>query len=294
MQLKLISRKILPLIPSASGIELYANKRYIIGDDSAWLFILDRDLNVLKKVALLKKEKLSDEPIAKKHKPDLEAMTFAKINGEDILFIFGSGSKSKKRDKLIVVFPERQHAVKRFSLEEFYNTLRKDEIGENHKLNIEAAAANNTTLYLFHRGNISGKNLVFSFSLNDFADYVLTENNSIPAYTVSSCILPLLNGIASGFSGASMLDEKHILFSASVEDTENEIDDGAVLGSYIGILNPETKELNCKLLQQGTEPLSIKIESVCVIQTQEKIHTLLAVTDSDGGDSELLEIVLAE
>ncbi len=294
MQLKLINRKTLKGIPSASGIELYANKRYIIGDDSSWLFILDRDLNVLEKVALLKKEKLSDEPIEKKHKPDFEAMTFAKINGEDILFIFGSGSKPKKRDKLIVVFPERQHAVKRFGLEYLYNTLRENEIGEEHKLNIEAAAANNTKLYLFHRGNISGKNLVFSFSLNDFADYVLTENNSIPAYTVSSCILPSINGIASGFSGTSLLNEKHILFSASVEDTENEIDDGMVLGSFIGILNPETKELNYKLLQQGAEIHAIKIESVCVLQTQEKIHTLLAVTDSDGGASELLEIELAE
>ena len=120
MQLKLLSRKTLPGIPSASGIELYAYKRYIIGDDSAWLFILDTDLNVLEKVALLKKEKLSDEPIAKKHKPDFEAMTFAKITGEDILFIFGSGSKPKKRDKLILVFPERQHNVKRFSLEDLY------------------------------------------------------------------------------------------------------------------------------------------------------------------------------
>ena len=162
------------------------------------------------------------------------------------------------------------------------------------KLNIEAAAASNSTLYLFHRGNISGKNLVFSFPLNDFADYVLTESDCIPAYTVSSCILPSINGIASGFSGASMLDEKHILFSASVEDTENEIDDGMVLGSFIGILNPETNELSCELLKEGTEPVSIKIESVCVLQTQEKIHTLLAVTDSDGGASELLEIELAE
>ncbi len=294
MQLKFIKRKTLKGIPSASGIELYANKRYIIGDDSAWLFILDRDLNVLEKVALLKNEKLSDEPIEKKHKPDFEAMTFAKINGEDMLFIFGSGSKSKKRDKLIVVFPERQHNVKRFSLEDLYKTLRENEIGENHKLNIEAAAASNSTLYLFHRGNISGKNLVFSFPLNDFADYVLTESDCIPAYTVSSCILPSINGIASGFSGASLLDEKHILFSASVEDTENEIDDGMVLGSFIGILNPETNELSCELLKEGTEPLSIKIESVCILQTLDKLHTLYAVSDSDGGASELLEIELAE
>ncbi len=294
MQLKLINRKTLKDIPSASGIELYANKRYIIGDDSAWLFILDTNFNVLEKVALLKKEKLSDDPIEKKHKPDFEAMTFAKINGEDILFIFGSGSKPKKRDKLIVIFPERQHAVKRFSLEYLYNTLRENEIGEEHKLNIEAAATNNTTLYLFHRGNISGKNLVFSFSLNDFADYVLTESDCIPAYTVSSCILPSINVIASGFSGASLLDEKHILFSASVEDTENEIDDGMVLGSFIGILNPETNELSCELLKVGTEPLSIKIESVCILQTLDKLHTLYAVTDSDGGASELLEIELTE
>ena len=294
MQLKLLNRKILPNIPSASGIELYNNKLYIIGDDSSWLYILDKNLNQIERIALLKKEKLSDQPIEKNKKPDFEAMTFAKVKGEDILFVFGSGSKPKKRDKLIIVFPEKQHAVIRFSLENLYNTLRKKEIEEEYKLNIEAAAANSNNLYLFQRGNVSGRNLLFSFPLSDFADYVLNDEAKIPNYTVSSFILPEINSIRSGFSGASMLDDKKILFSTSVEDTKNEIDDGAVLGSFIGILNPQTKEMDSKPIQEGTDPLPLKIESVCVIQTQEKIHTLYAVTDSDGGDSELLEIELTE
>ena len=221
-------------------------------------------------------------------------MTFAKFQGEDILFIFGSGSKPKKRDKLIIVFPEREHSVLSFSLEEFYNVLREKEIPAGNKLNIEAAAANSQTLYLFHRGNISGKNLVFSIPLIDFTDYVLNEKKDIPLYSISSYILPSVNKIISGFSGASMLDKTHILFSASVEDTENEMDDGAVLGSFIGILNPETKNINCELLKEGIKILSLKVESICLIKSKDKTHILYAITDSDGGASELLELELTE
>ena len=88
MTLKLLSRQILLNIPSASGIEIYNHNYYIIGDDSAWLFILDNTLNLVEKIPLLKKEKLSETAIEKKKKPDFEAMTFARADNEEVLFIF--------------------------------------------------------------------------------------------------------------------------------------------------------------------------------------------------------------
>jgi hypothetical protein len=294
MQLKLLSRKVLQDIPSASGIELFNNRYYIIGDDSSWLHILDQNFNALENIALLKKEKLSNTAIEKKHKPDFESMTFANIEGEEVLFIFGSGSKPKKRDKLVAIFPAKQHKAQRFSLEELYNVLRKNTIGKNHKLNIEAAAADNEKLYLFHRGNISGRNTVFAFPLSSFAAYVLNDNAELPSYTVAEYALPVLDTIASGFSGASMLDKNRILFSASVENTANEIDDGSVLGSYIGILDLKSKAMKCELLQEEQTTLPLKIESVCLKHSNGNIHTLLAVTDSDGGASELLKLELSE
>lgn len=274
-------------------MELYKDKIYIIGDDAGWLFILDKSYKLLEKIPLLKKKKLSNKPIPKKHKPDLEAMTFIKYGGENILLIFGSGSKPKKREKLFMVYPERKHAVKQYNLEELYVDLVGKKI-KTSTLNIEAAAANKSSIYLFHRGNISKKNIVFEYSLKEFVGFILKEKKKAPVSTYRVCRLPLINSVPAGFSGASVLDDKRLLFSASVEDTENEIDDGEVLGSFIGILNPETKELSCAALKKGAKPMELKIESVCLLKSHDNKHTLLAVTDSDGGDSELLELELTE
>jgi hypothetical protein len=293
MQLKLLSRTILNGIPSASGIEIYKNKIYIIGDDAGWLFILDKCYKLLEKIPLLKKKKLSNKPIPKKHKPDLEAMTFVKYKGENILLIFGSGSKPTKREKLFMVYPERKHAVEQYSLEELYVDLVGKKI-KTATLNIEAAAANTSSIYLMHRGNVSKKNIIFEYSLKEFMNFILKEKKKAPLSAFRVCRLPQINAIPAGFSGASMLDEKRILFSASVEDSENEIDDGEILGSYIGIHNTETKELNCAALKKGPKPMELKIESVCLLQSQDNKHTVLAVTDSDGGDSELLVLELSE
>lgn len=293
MQLKLLNRTILNGIPSASGIEIYKNKIYIIGDDAGWLFILDKNYELLEKIPLLKKKKLSNKPIPKKHKPDLEAMTFIKYGGENILLIFGSGSKPTKREKLFMVYPERKHKVEQYSLADLYVDLVGKKI-QTSTLNIEAAAANTSSVYLMHRGNISKKNIVFEYSLKEFIGFILKEKKKAPQSAFRVCRLPQINAIPAGFSGASMLDDKRILFSASVEDTANEIDDGEVLGSFIGIHNTETKELKCVALKKGPKPMELKIESVCLLQSQDNKHTLLAVTDSDGGDSELLVLELTE
>ncbi len=293
MQLKLLSRKILKGIPSASGIELYKNKIYIIGDDAGWLLILDKNYKLLEKIPLLKKKKLSNKPIPKKHKPDLEAMTFIKYGGENSLLIFGSGSKPTKREKLFMVYPERKHLVKQYSLTDLYVDLVGKKI-QTSSLNIEAAAANTSSIFLFHRGNISKKNIIFEYSIKEFIGFILKEKKKAPKSVFRVCRLPQINTIPAGFSGASMLDDKRILFSASVEDTENEIDDGEILGSFIGIQNTENKGLMYAALKKGPKPMELKIESVCLLQSHDNKHTLLAVTDSDGGDSEILVLELSE
>lgn len=291
----LISKKLLlEEIPSASGVEVFGEAIYIIGDDSSWLFRLDQNYKIKERVPLLPKQELSDRAIAKAHKPDFEAMTFARIRNEKTLLIFGSGSKPMMRDALVMVFPESGHRVESFNLSKLYGSLRKDHIAEGRELNIEAATADENCLYLFHRGNILGNNLMFSFALKEFCDYVFGLQEEIPICEARSFELPKVAGIVSGFSGASMLDQTRIVFSSSVEDTKNEIDDGAVLGSFIGILDLKTGQIESRLLQEKDSPLLSKVESVALGKVSRGIYSLLAVTDSDGGHSELLEIELKE
>ncbi|HEX6848604.1 MAG TPA: hypothetical protein VF144_16580, partial [Chitinophagaceae bacterium] len=77
--------------PSASAIEYYDGKLYIMGDDAVNLLILDTSLNILDSITVV------DYPakrIPKDIKPDFEAATLI----ADGLLLFGSGSLSPYRN----------------------------------------------------------------------------------------------------------------------------------------------------------------------------------------------------
>lgn len=295
MNLKILSRKKLKNIPSASGIEIYENKIYIVGDNSGWLFVLDRKFNMLEKIPLLKKKKLKTSTIAKKKKPDFEAMTLVKMKGEPLLLIFGSGSIRKKRDKLIMVFPLRNNEVRQFSLTRMYDIIyeRKQ---KGDVLNIEAAVATKKNIYLFKRRTRKTENLFFEFDMEQFLEYILQKNRSflVNYFSGRFNLHCSIKKIQAGISGACMIDENKMIFTASVEDTENPIDDGKILGSFIGIHNFNTLKNTSVPFREGNKYLKIKVESCCMIKSKNKTHRLLVVTDSDGGDSEILELELSE
>src|SRR5262245_31418769 len=98
MQAEIISRTLLPEIPSASGIELVDDRIYIIGDDSPFLFILNKNLKVLEKIKLYNVIIDTRGKIPKAHKADLESLTKVAYNGTSSLLIIGSGSVRETRD----------------------------------------------------------------------------------------------------------------------------------------------------------------------------------------------------
>lgn len=294
MQLKLISRKILKNIHSASGIELYKNRIYIVGDDAGWLYVLDKKYNELEKIPLLKRRKLKNATIPKKKKPDFEAMTFVKYGGENILLIFGSGSKRIKRDKLFAVYPDRGNEVNEYSLTRFYDFIN-DRKRRGSELNIEGVAATADDIYFLKRRTAKTRNMYHCFNLEQMMDYLFKKRRKRPDnWWIGRFDLPAIKGIEAGISGATMISENKILFTASVEDTENAIDDGDILGSFVGIRDFKADTINALVLKKGNRTLKLKMESVCILPTKGKTHHLLAVTDSDGGNSELLELELKE
>src|SRR5207302_793709 len=70
---------------------------YLVGDDSPYLYCLDHDWNLLRKVPLFASEHTGDR-IPKEQKPDLEAMSVVYLDDKPHLLIFGSGSRSPQRD----------------------------------------------------------------------------------------------------------------------------------------------------------------------------------------------------
>lgn len=290
MKLNIIDRLMLEQIPSASGIEHLNDHFWIIGDNSPWLFELTEQFIVVNRYKIFSTDSLENNVIPKKRKHDFEAMTAMVWEGDSALFIFGSGSKSPDRNngKLIQLGSKLKET--NFDLTELYGWIREEAKLEEEDLNIEAAAVLGKKLYLFNRG----KNKLLVMDQKDFIRYLKGEKQQlkIKSFTID---LPNIEGTESGFSGATA-DELHnrLIFTASVENTSNWIDDGAVLGSFIGMIDVDKLHNHymplCEQITQNNENLLVKVESITIRTSTQEILNCLLVTDSDGGKSELIEI----
>jgi hypothetical protein len=285
MQFDLLVRTPVPNLHSLSGIEILDGDIYVIGDDSPSLIKLDDDFNVLEKFALVP-ELVSLEKIPKKDKPDLEAMCTVNLGENELLFIFGSGSKSPQRDVLFIFNPQQPSVITKKSLEEFYAHLKKSFHLSDTDLNIEAAVYFDQEFFLFNRGN----NVIYQFSIVDLYTY-FEKPQQIPNFRSYQLKLPSINNHLARFTGATVHEEK-IIFTASIENTTNWIDDGPVLGSFIGTIPVSALNDNyqpeCILIAENGTILPIKVESIAIINSSENELEIFLVTDTDGGVSEII------
>jgi hypothetical protein len=285
----LVQKRItLDKIPSASGIEYLNDKFFVIGDNSPWLFELDADFQLERQYEIFSTEDLENNVIPKPKKHDYEAMTAIKWSGDSALFLFGSGSKSPERNSGLLIRFDMQFNLVNYDLTNLYKQIKEKAKLKDEELNLEAAALLNETVYLFNRG----ENKLISFKQGDLEEFVTGIKSSIKI-KVTTIELPEINGVKAGFSGATA-DPKNnrLVFTASVENTDNWIDDGAVLGSFIGIieiekLHPHYKPKSC-LISDKENTLELKVESIELLSNENK--EFKCVVDSDGGNSELLQL----
>jgi hypothetical protein len=292
MRARIVERQLLDRLPSCSALERVDDCYFVVGDDSADLIRLDLQWELAGVTSLFDRDGSRGERIAKASKPDLEAMCCVGWMGKRELLCFGSGSKSPARDvcfRVDVTNPRSPQNVRAVSLTTLYDALRADpRVVGARTLNLEAAAAGRDTILLFQRGNISGINAVLEFRAKDFLEYL--ENPSIhpPAPRIETYPLPELQNRRAGFSAASASGDG-ILFAASVEDTDNEIDDGPTLGSFVGYIESGELLWICTV-EQGDSVSPVKIEGISVVEARDNCLRLFALTDSDDGVSERLEI----
>lgn len=288
MNFKITEYKELTGIASASGVEATKKGILVIGDNSPFLYGLNSQMEMEEKILLFPGSQKPDSLFEKLVKPDLEALTIADETGQ-LLYAFGSGSKSPERDILIEIDLLDPGKIKEYSLTEFYRDLRSLATLSPESLNIEAAVIFKDDLLLFNRG----ENLILKYSLSAFKKY-LDGQGPIPKPQIFKIILPKIKGIPAGFSGAAFNGgNETIIFTATVEDTQNWIDDGEVLGSFLGVipLQELTDQFRPGCVAIGTQErhLPIKVESVTVLPPYTKTKAnLILVTDSDGGISEFL------
>lgn len=290
-QLKIIESFLLDSIPSGSGIALYKDSLFIISDDGSVLYKLSINDGKFSKIRI---RGLNDSiyRIDKSIKPDPESLVTIKIYGIDYLMAFGSGSKSPQRDSLLVMPVNEYERQQKISLTPFYKHLKAVTKTTDANWNLEGAALIGDSLFLLNRGN----NMIIALSMPAMINGVIFSYKSfMPASRNSRVKLPAINNHEARFSGLATINKDLAIFCASVEDTDDWTQDGAILGSYVGIINIHSKELiSTQLLVDSTgKRLIEKLESVEFIsQDKDGNVQIYAIADNDNGSSKLFRLSL--
>jgi len=278
--------KILPNYPSASGIEYFHNKIYIIGDDANNLLVLDSNLNLIDSIQLYS---FPEKRIPKAIKPDLESMTMAP---DGRLLVLGSGSLAPYRHCGWLIDPAtKQKDSIRFSY--LYPVIPA--FTGIKEVNIEGAAYMSEFLLLANRGNKSYPENHLLFISQAYPD---PKIHSIQTCKIGGTDSNVFNGV-SGLSYSAASDM--LICTVSTEDTRNSLDDGAIGKSYLWIV----KELSSKRNRKTITPDKIidldaidsmfngqKIESVCITKETDKELLLLLAADNDNGSSTLFRLAV--
>ncbi len=289
MKIDILNHQNLEQIPSGSGIAKVGDDYYVIGDDSPYLYLLNKEFEGLDKKLISTVKDFNGERIVKAEKADFE--TLEMIN-ETELIIFGSGSKSPQRDILIRILLHDPLHIETYTISPFYDHLKNLPVFRDSELNIEATAFHDNQLFLFNRK----KNLVLKFDYRDFLSFI-KEEIDFPQPEIKEFSLPKINGIEAGFSGATTLkNQSKIIFTASVEDNLIAYDDGEILGSFIGTIdisnNTISGTFDCCAIPNTDE--KFKVESVTVEEeTSSAITKVVLISDDDQGHSSIIKGVLS-
>ena len=282
-KIKLLKKTHLADYPSASSLEFYKDKLYVIGDDASSIWILDNEHRLLDSIILFSSK---DKRIDRATKADLESSAIIKRNNKDNLVIFSSFSTSN-RNKILFIDLSQTDTFKQIE-----TSLDNPAVQE---LNIEGAAAINDKLVLSNRANTTHTN-------NSLIITSLDSDGIDRNYKTINLILPQTKKII-GISGIAYLKEKDMLiFTASTEDTPNAYTDGTIGTSYIGYIKKISKKLNDSSVKADklisiskylSEKSAQKIESMIVEKIERNKAIVHLAADNDNGESTLFKLRLS-
>ena len=283
-------------IGALSGVAYLGDYLYFVGDDVRYLLKTSLKNKItatttFEKVPLLESsEQEALTVLSKAEKPDYEALSCIIFNEQLHLLVMGSGSTEKRKQALL--YNPSNHQVQTLLDKLDYDYLQNSvALTGGADLNIEAVCSDNHHLYIFQRGNINHFHGVLVFDLEKIQAHKSLENALIRSFNLT---LPEINGSVSGISDAYFFVDKNVIVAtAAVEQTLNTYDDGAVLGSYILVLSPKEEVLDSFLIQDAEgNTLAIKVEGITWLESNADGEVFLLVTDSDGGLSEVITVLL--
>jgi hypothetical protein len=283
MKWQLLKQITLPNYPGGSTVALFNKELVLVGDDAANMALLTPELRIREEVKLWDAD---SNQIEKKKKADIEAScVIANEQGVEELFLFGSGSKSPKRDKLVkITYEKKTYAVELLEETSLYKNIKNVNLSNT---NIEAAECLGQTLILGNRGHkLEPSNQLLIAA----AHKVFYEKE---AFVLKQIELPQTN-LFMGISGLAVFPNSNYMWATfSSEDTSNSYDDGKIGPSALAcfdvndILKTGNAGIKPSLFLYLNEILpetnGHKVESLQFLPNKQ----LLLVADNDNGQTTL-------
>ena len=276
---------------SGSAIEYLNGNLYLVGDDMAYVLVMDSAFNAIDTIPVIDS---TQSPIPKKIKPDLEAATTVRHNGADALLLISSGSLDPYRNNAWLIDPVSKHKTT-YDLLPFYSRLKAQGLKD---LNIEGATAINNLIILSARGNKTNPLNHLIVTSVGFWNEQATAPISIKTVRAGKADGKEFSGVSGlAYSAASDC----LVLTVSTENTTNSYDDGTIGKSYLWLVNNISK----RLAAAAIEPDKIidleaadsrfrgqKIEAACVVHETTAEMKLALSADNDNGKTGLFMVVI--
>lgn len=247
-------------IGATSGLVFENDSLFLISDSSSFLYEYNFKTEKLDKIELFEN---SQESIAKKDKPDFESI----LKNENSILLLGSGSTEKRM--ILAEYNLKNKKSSSDDLSELFSKISESSGVDKENLNIEGVVNYQNKWLLFQRGNgFASQNGIFV--LSDSLENT-TKIDFVPI------ILPEEKGVHATFTDAVLVEDK-IYFLATAEDSNSTYEDGIVLGSWIGAINPSTFEI--EFTDKITD--SHKFEGITVYKNSKSEITFLLCEDNDS------------
>ena len=303
-----------PHLSAASGLVRLGQRLYIVADDELHLGIFD-DCTLTgqapgkgKLLRLLQGELPNKMEKRKKAKPDLETLAqlpaLPALPGFEAgaLLALGSGSKPNRQTGVLVALENLQEEgapsgrIATVDLTALYAPLR----AQFADLNIEGVflSHDESEFILLHRGNKGdARSACIRYHWQHMATWLAGQHTQPPvASSVQLLQLGNVQGVPLSPTDGAALPGGAWAFSAVAEATNDSVQDGACVGSAVGIVGPDGQVRQMHMLQGSpkVEGIAVQAKGKRKDKDKDKDWELTLVTDPDDPAiaSQLLQVFL--
>jgi len=263
----------------------------VIQDDANFLALIDPATGGVRSVTLPAGEggrrQFDKGRGNKKAKLDLEACVAVDVAEQTLLLAFGSGSTERRQEILKVEGwhrPEPEVAL--LQADRFYELLRAIPEFAPSRLNIEGVAAIGEHLRLFSRGNgkpkagVAPANATCDIHLGALLDLLGGRPGAaLPkVVNIHQYDLGTLGGVPLSFTDATPWGEG-VLFSAAAEASPDAVEDGAVTGSVIGVIDGAGRGRWAPIADRSGKGFDAKVEGVVRAKQEGHLHVVVDADD---------------